>query len=111
MGSRLLSDGSCAVQDEAAGLVVALLDPQPGDSVADVCAAPGGKALFTAARLCGQVRTNHVLSTLSLMVRSRKKIKSRHPRKHRSRLAKAQKPRTPHVVHERDHRATRKRRS
>jgi 16S rRNA C967 or C1407 C5-methylase (RsmB/RsmF family) len=55
VGTALLSDGCCAVQDEAAGLVVALLDPQPGDSVADVCAAPGGKALFTAARLRGQV--------------------------------------------------------
>lgn len=39
------------VQDEAAGLVVALLDPQPGESVLDACAAPGGKTLFAAARM------------------------------------------------------------
>ena len=35
--------------------------------------------------------------------RFRKKIKSRHLSKHRRRLAKAQKPRTPHVLHERGH--------
>ena len=43
------------VQDEAAGLVVATLDPQPGEQVLDCCAAPGGKALFAAARMQGQV--------------------------------------------------------
>jgi 16S rRNA methyltransferase RsmB/F len=42
------------VQDEAAGLVVALLDPQPGEAILDACAAPGGKTLFAAARM-GQV--------------------------------------------------------
>ena len=39
------------VQDESAGMIVALLDPQPGDRVLDACAAPGGKALFAAARM------------------------------------------------------------
>ena len=43
------------VQDESAGMVVALLDPQPGERVLDACAAPGGKALFAAARMQGQV--------------------------------------------------------
>ncbi len=45
-----LAAGRAAVQDEAAALVVSLLDPRPGHSLADVCAAPGGKALFAAAR-------------------------------------------------------------
>ena len=36
-------------------MVVALLDPQPGELVLDACAAPGGKALFAAARMQGQV--------------------------------------------------------
>jgi 16S rRNA (cytosine967-C5)-methyltransferase len=45
-----LAAGRAAVQDEAAALVVSLLDPRPGDALADVCAAPGGKALFAAAR-------------------------------------------------------------
>ncbi|KAK9825393.1 hypothetical protein WJX81_008684 [Elliptochloris bilobata] len=51
-----LSDGLCQVQDHAAGLVVALLNPQPGEAVLDACAAPGGKALYAAARMGGQGR-------------------------------------------------------
>ena len=43
------------VQDEAAGLVVALLEPQPGESILDACAAPGGKALYAASRMHNQV--------------------------------------------------------
>ena len=41
---------SLQVQDEAAGMVVAMLDPQPGDALLDACAAPGGKTLYAAAR-------------------------------------------------------------
>ncbi|MEX2399440.1 MAG: 16S rRNA (cytosine(967)-C(5))-methyltransferase RsmB [Rhodothermales bacterium] len=48
---RFLKEGLCAVQDESAGLTVALLDPQPGERVADLCAAPGGKALYAAQRM------------------------------------------------------------
>ena len=36
--------GRFAVQDEGSQLVVALLDPQPGERVLDACAAPGAKA-------------------------------------------------------------------
>ena len=36
-------DGQVSVQDEAAQLAAALLDPQPGERVLDACAAPGGK--------------------------------------------------------------------
>jgi len=43
--------GECQVQDEAAGLVVSLVDPQPGEYILDACAAPGGKTLFMAARM------------------------------------------------------------
>jgi 16S rRNA C967 or C1407 C5-methylase (RsmB/RsmF family) len=50
----LVADGWCSVQDESAGLVVALLDPQPGDVILDACAAPGGKTTFIAQRLRGQ---------------------------------------------------------
>lgn len=45
---RLLQDGLCAVQDESAGLLLRLLDPQPGERIVDACAAPGGKALHAA---------------------------------------------------------------
>lgn len=51
LSSGVLTRGAAQVQDEAAGLVVAMLDPQPGESVLDCCAAPGGKTLFAAARM------------------------------------------------------------
>lgn len=44
-------DGRFTVQDEASQLVVALLDPQPGERVFDVCAAPGGKATAIGERI------------------------------------------------------------
>ncbi len=43
-----MDEGLCAVQDEAAGLVVRVLDPQPGESILDGAAAPGGKAIYAA---------------------------------------------------------------
>ncbi|MFN3597561.1 MAG: 16S rRNA (cytosine(967)-C(5))-methyltransferase RsmB [Rubricoccaceae bacterium] len=51
-----VADGRCAVQDEAAGLVVRVLDPQPGEAVLDGAAAPGGKALYAMQRMGGQGR-------------------------------------------------------
>ncbi|XP_073281285.1 uncharacterized protein [Primulina huaijiensis] len=50
----LLKNGFCSVQDESAGLVVAVVDPQPGENIIDCCAAPGGKTLFMASHLKGQ---------------------------------------------------------
>ena len=44
--SRVLS-----VQDVSAGMVVDLMDPQPGEEILDACAAPGGKFYYTAARM------------------------------------------------------------
>lgn len=38
----------------AAGLVVSVVDPQPGESIIDCCAAPGGKTVFMATCLSGQ---------------------------------------------------------
>ncbi|XP_057486553.1 uncharacterized protein LOC130772631 isoform X2 [Actinidia eriantha] len=52
--SGLLKEGLCSVQDESAGLVVSVVDPQPGESIIDCCAAPGGKTLFMASRLSGR---------------------------------------------------------
>lgn len=52
----LLDDGHVAVQDESAGLVGRLLDPQPGETVIDGCAAPGGKTMAAAARMQGEGR-------------------------------------------------------
>jgi 16S rRNA (cytosine967-C5)-methyltransferase len=50
----LLDDGAVAVQDESAGLLVQLLDPQPGETILDGCAAPGGKTMAIAGRMEGE---------------------------------------------------------
>lgn len=39
-------EGEISVQDEASMLAVLALDPKPGERVADLCSAPGGKAAF-----------------------------------------------------------------
>lgn len=43
------AEGAWWVQDAAAALPVRLLDPQPGENIADICAAPGGKTMQLAA--------------------------------------------------------------
>lgn len=40
-----LEKGFCIIQDIAAGFAPALLDPQPGETVYDLCAAPGTKSM------------------------------------------------------------------
>jgi 16S rRNA (cytosine967-C5)-methyltransferase len=54
------SDGLFSVQDESAMGAVALLDPQPDQSVLDMCAAPGTKSAHMAERMGNRGR---VLST------------------------------------------------
>lgn len=46
--------GAYYIQEPSAMAVVELLDPQPGDVVLDLCAAPGGKSTHIAQRLKGQ---------------------------------------------------------
>lgn len=45
---RAFVDGACVVQDEASMLVARLLEPRAGDTVIDVCAAPGTKTTHLA---------------------------------------------------------------
>ena len=47
-------EGRATVQDEASMHIIDLLDPQPGERILDVCAAPGGKTTAIAERLKNQ---------------------------------------------------------
>lgn len=51
-----LAAGSISIQDESAQYAAALLDPQPGQNVLDLCAAPGGKTTHLAERMQNQGR-------------------------------------------------------
>ncbi|WP_437230666.1 transcription antitermination factor NusB [Planctomicrobium sp. SH661] len=50
--------GHFSVQDESAMGVAELLNPQPGESILDLCAAPGGKTCHIAERLSGTGRVD-----------------------------------------------------
>jgi 16S rRNA (cytosine967-C5)-methyltransferase len=55
-GSQLWQQGAVIAQSRAAMLVARVLDPQPGESVLDLCAAPGGKSTHIAALMRGEGR-------------------------------------------------------
>ncbi|HYM46174.1 MAG TPA: 16S rRNA (cytosine(967)-C(5))-methyltransferase RsmB [Solirubrobacteraceae bacterium] len=52
-GSKLWREGAFLAQSRAAMLVARALDPQPGERVLDLCAAPGGKSTHLAALMRG----------------------------------------------------------
>ncbi len=53
-GSPLWRSGALLAQSRAAMLVAHALDPQPGERVLDLCAAPGGKSTHLAALMRGE---------------------------------------------------------
>ncbi len=54
--TKLFRDGAISIQDVSAALVAHLIDPQPGEVILDVAAAPGGKSFHLAERSGGQAR-------------------------------------------------------
>lgn len=54
--SRIFTEGMFTIQDESAGLVGDLLAPKPGETVIDLCSAPGGKSLHAAEHMNNQGR-------------------------------------------------------
>lgn len=46
-----LNEGFFIIQDEASQLVAGVLDPKPGETILDACAAPGGKTTHIAQRM------------------------------------------------------------
>jgi 16S rRNA (cytosine967-C5)-methyltransferase len=53
---RCLANGTLYLQDPATLLAAELLDPQPAETVLDLCAAPGGKSLLLADLLAARLR-------------------------------------------------------
>ena len=49
--AKSFANGEFYVQDPSTLVAVDVLDPQPGDSVLDMCAAPGGKTTYLAQRM------------------------------------------------------------
>ena len=45
IGTEAYREGWFTIQDESSMLAVCAMDPQPGETVVDVCAAPGSKLL------------------------------------------------------------------
>ena len=41
--SEVLAGGTFIIQDPSSGMVAAAMDPQPGETILDLCAGPGGK--------------------------------------------------------------------
>ncbi|HCU07659.1 MAG TPA: 16S rRNA (cytosine(967)-C(5))-methyltransferase RsmB [Clostridiales bacterium] len=54
LSGNLYQKGFFSVQDESSQMAVQLLDPQPGDLLLDLCAAPGGKSCAAAERMNDQ---------------------------------------------------------
>lgn len=67
---ELFTTQRCFVQDVSASLVVELLSPNKGDSVLDVCAAPGGKSFSIAdmQKNTGQILANDQFETKTTLL-------------------------------------------
>ncbi len=66
----------CVVQDPAAALVASFADPGPEARIADLCAAPGGKALALAARGNVVMAADRSIERLRLVRESVRRLKA-----------------------------------
>lgn len=74
---RWVQEGRCVIQDEAAALVVHVVAPEPGETLFDVCAAPGGKALYLAEKVgpTGKVvASDHSSARAAMIERQRRRM-------------------------------------
>ena len=70
--SNLFSKGHFYVQDAASQYAVHTLNPQPGDRVLDICAAPGGKSILAAQLMkdCGTLISNDLYEHKAALIRA-----------------------------------------
>ncbi len=66
--SKAYRRGKFVIQEEAAALASILLDPKPGETVVDLCAAPGGKTIHMA-ELMGNKGIIHAFDVDELRIR------------------------------------------
>jgi 16S rRNA (cytosine967-C5)-methyltransferase len=74
----VINQGWVSVQDVSTGIPVVLLDPQPGELILDMCAAPGGKSGFIADKMAGQGKLfalDRHASRLHLLVQNMERLK------------------------------------
>jgi 16S rRNA C967 or C1407 C5-methylase (RsmB/RsmF family) len=69
--SSAVQEGRAFIQNAASWLPVAVLDPQPGEAILDVCAAPGGKTSHIAAMAHNQA---HITANDNSRIRLNKLI-------------------------------------
>lgn len=70
-------DGLFAVQDDASALVSTVVEPQPGQTIIDLCAAPGGKSVHLGELMEGKGRVIAIDSSekrLSLLGKERRRL-------------------------------------
>ncbi|HEX9891599.1 MAG TPA: RsmB/NOP family class I SAM-dependent RNA methyltransferase, partial [Actinomycetota bacterium] len=67
-------EGAFAIQDEASAWVVDVLDPQPGERVADLCAGPGGKAADIGCRAGGVVAADRSPARAALVRKAARRL-------------------------------------
>lgn len=76
--SPLMKEGKVYLQNPSSMLAALLLDPQPGEVILDLAAAPGGKALHLLAQAGGQVEIDAVEAIGARYYRLLHNVRSQH---------------------------------